>query len=153
MYRRKSEVMLPTLRRTNSREIEYIDTCIVGVNTNKLIVYMGEYNDTLSVICEVINSEDYERLNGYDCEHLKPYGKFKGFGFEIGINTFKDSLYSQLLTSVFPRWHMMPRAKFEPDKLLYKHVQVVVGIDNGAHLLGFRPYRDAAKKKEATLSS
>ena len=146
MYGRNSEVKIPTLRRTNSREIECIDTCIVGVDTNKFIVHMGEYNDTLTVICEVVNSEDYERLNGYDCKYLKPYGEFKRFGFEIGINTFNGSLYSQLLTAVFRRGDM-PRTEFEPDELLDKHVQVVVGVDNGTHLLGFRPYRDVAKSR------
>ena len=148
MYGNKPEVMLPTLRRANSREIEYIDTRIVGVDTRAFIVHMGEYNDTLSVICEVINSEDYERLNGHDCAYLKPYGVFKGFGFEIGINTFKGSLYSQLLKSVFRRGDM-PQKAFEPDKLVSKCVKVVVGIDNGAHLLGFQPFGDVTKRNSS----
>lgn len=141
MYGRKSEVMLPTLRRTNRREIEYIDTRIVGVDTDEYIIHMGEYNDTLTVICELVSSKDYERLVGYECEYL---GNCKRFGFYIGINTFKGSLYSQLLSSVFRRGDM-PRAEFEPDELLGKYVQVAIGVDNGVHLLGFRPFRDVAK--------
>ena len=109
-------------------------------------------NDTLSVICEVINSEDYERLNGYECEYLKPYGEFKKFGFEIGINTFKGSLYSQLLSSVFCRGDM-PRDEFGPYKLLNKRVKVVVGVDNGVHLLGFQPFEYVNRKKNTAPPS
>jgi len=134
MYERRSALMLPTLSRTNSREIECIDTRIVGVDTTEHIVHMGEYNDILAVICEVINNDDCERLAGYKCEYLQ---NCKIFGFEIGINTFKDSLYSQLLTSVFYKRNM-PRGEFYPYQLVDKHVKVVVGIDNGPHLLGFR---------------
>ena len=136
--------MLPTLRRTNSREVEYIDTRIVGVDTSECIVHMGEYNDTLTVICELTNDDDYERLNGYNCEYLRMDGSCKKFGFEIGINTFKGSLYSQLLKSVFRR-EDMPKSEFEPEELLTKRVQVVVGVDNGVHLLGFRPCINVAE--------
>ena len=142
--------MLPTLRRTNSREIEYIDTCIVGVDTDEFIVHMGEYTDTLTVICELVNSDDYERLKGYDCEYLEGDSGCKKFGFEIGINTFKGSLYSQLLSSVFHK-EDMPQKEFEPDKLVLKYVKVVVGIDNGAHLLGFQPFGDITKR-DSSLS-
>ena len=141
MFGRKSEVMLPTLSRNNSREIEYIDTRIVGVDTDEFIVHMGGYANTLTIICAPVNNDDCERLNGYDCEYLQAGGDFKKFGFEIGINTFEGSLYSQLLSSVFRRGDM-PQEEFEPDKLVAKYVKVVVGIDNGAHLLGFRPFGD-----------
>ena len=145
MFGRESEVMLPTLSRTNIREIEYVDTRIVGVDTDEFIVFMGGYTDTLTVICEPVNNDDYERLNRYDCEYLHASGDFKRFGFEIGINTFEGSLYSQLLSSVF-HYGDMPQNEFAPDKLVAKYVKVVVGIDNGAHLLGFRPFGDETQK-------
>ena len=144
MHERNYEAILPTLRRTNSREIEYINTLIVGVDTYKHIVHMGEYNDTLVVICAFMSNADYERLKGYDCEYL---GDCKKFGFEIGINTFKGSLYSQLLSSVFCRGDM-PRDEFGPYNLLNKQVKVVVGVDNGVHLLGFQPFGYANRKKD-----